>query len=133
MGIESTDEADKNKVDVPQGLDSDFGVAPYWSNGTIATNAKFYLLSVIATFSNMDGLRFSLQYGFSKGMTEFKQEGYDATVSELDGNLIGINIVVILDKRKITKDTCIIVLSYLMFLKRKRTGDIEARGYANGQ
>ena len=38
-----------------------------------------------------------------------------------------------LDKKKITKDVCISALSYLMFLKRKRTGDIKARGCANSR
>ena len=41
VGKEPTtnEDADKNKVEVPRGLDSDyFGDAPYWSNGTIATD-----------------------------------------------------------------------------------------------
>ena len=44
-------------VNIPvYGLDSDFGVAPYWNNGTITSDGESYMLSVIATFSNMDGL-----------------------------------------------------------------------------
>ena len=74
-------------VNVPfYGLDSDFGDAPYWNNGTIITNSESYILSVIATFSNVDGLhrlRSTPQYRFSRGMKEFGKAGYDATVSEL--------------------------------------------------
>ena len=85
----------------------DFGDAPYWSNGTIATDVESYMLSVIATFSNTDRLRSIPQYGFSRGISEFKQEEYDATVSELSDNLIGMNAVDILGKKQIMKDICI--------------------------
>ena len=48
------EEAEKGKVEVPWELNFDFGEAPYWCNGTIATDVESYMLSVIATFSNMD-------------------------------------------------------------------------------
>ena len=54
-------------------------------------------------------------------MTEFRQEEYNATVSNLSDNLIGMNAVDILDKKQITKDICINNLNYLMFLNGKRT------------
>ena len=42
-------------VNVPfNELASDFGDAPYWNNGTITSDGVSYMLSVIATFSNMD-------------------------------------------------------------------------------
>ena len=66
-------------------------------------------------------------------MAEFGKAGYDATVSELSDNLIGMNAVKMLNKKQITSDVCINALSYLMFLKRKRTSDIKARGCADGQ
>ena len=81
----------------------------------------------------MDGLRISHQYGFNRGISEFGKEGYDATVSELSNNLIGMNAVKMLNKKQITSDVCINALSYLMFLKRKRTSDIKARGCADGR
>ena len=37
-------------------------------------------------------------------MKEFEQEGYDATVSELSNNLIGMDAVDMLDKARITSD-----------------------------
>ena len=89
------------------------------------------MLSIIATFTNRDGLRSTPQYEFSRGISEFKQEGYNTTVSELSNNLIGMNAVDMLDKKQITKDICITALSYLMFLKRKRTGDVKERGCTN--
>ena len=94
------------------------------------------MLSVIATYSNVDGLhglRSTPQYGFNIGISKFGKAGYDATVSELSNNLIGINAVKMLNKKQITSDVCINVLSYLMFLKRKRTSDIKARGSADGR
>ena len=101
IGMASTtnDDVDVNRVVIPRELDSDFGDLPHWSNGTIATNIEFYMLNVIAMYSNMDGLCSTPYYGFSRGMTELKQEGYDATVSKLSDNLIGMNAVNILDKK----------------------------------
>ena len=66
-------------------------------------------------------------------MKEFEQTGYDATVFELSDNLIGMNIGDMLDKKRITSDVYMHALSYLMFLKRKRTGAVKARGCANGR
>ena len=79
VGIVPTinEEVDEDKVEVPRKLDSDLGDAPYWSNGTIATDVESYMLSVIATFSNIDGLHSIPLYGFSRGISEFVQEGYD--------------------------------------------------------
>ena len=106
-------------VNVPfYGLDSDFGDAPYWNNGTITTDNKSCMLSVIATYSNIDGLhglQLTPQYGFSRRMKEFGEAGYNATVSELSDNLIGMNMVDMLSKKQITSDVCINTLSYLMF------------------
>ena len=43
-------------------------------------------------------------------------------------------MVNMLDKKKITKDVCMFsALSNLMFLEKKRTGDVKAKGYANGR
>ena len=44
-----------------------------------------------------------------------------------------MNAVNMLDKKKNIKDVCISVLRYLVFLKRKRTGDVKARCCVNGR
>ena len=54
-------------------------------------------------------------------MKEFGKEGYKATVSELSDNLVGMDAVDMLDKSWVTSDVYANALSYLMFLKRKRT------------
>ena len=54
-------------------------------------------------------------------------------MSELSDNLVGTNAVNMLDKKQITNDVCICALSYLMFLKRKRTGDVKVRGCAKSK
>ena len=66
-------------------------------------------------------------------MKEFGQARYDATVSELSDNLIGIDVVKMLDKSRITSYVFMNALSYLMFLKRKRTDVVKARGCADGR
>ena len=114
----------------------DFGDVPYWNNGTIATDAESYMLSVITTYSTMDrlhGLQLTPQYGFVREMKEFEQVGYDATVSKLNDNLIVMNAVGMLDKKKIMSDVYINALSYLLFLKRMRTGDVKARMCADSR
>ena len=62
-------------------------------------DVESYMLSVIAKFSNRDGQHSTPQYGFSRGISKFKLEGYNTTVSELSNNLIGMNTVDILGKK----------------------------------
>ena len=71
------------------------------------------------------------QYGFKKGLEVFKDAGYDATLKELDKNLIGKNVLEMLLPKSITHDIMRMSLNYLMFLKRKRFGKIKARGCAD--
>ena len=65
-------------------------------------------------------------------MKEFEQAEYNTTVFKLRDNLIGMNAVDILDKTRIVSDVYVNALSYLMFLKRKRAGEVKARGCADG-
>ena len=66
-------------------------------------------------------------------MEVFKKRGHEATVKELDKNLIGWNVIDILSAQSITHVTMKMPLAYLMFLKRKRSGLIKARGCADGR
>ena len=94
------------------------------------------MLSAITMYSNIDGLhglRSTPQYGFNRGMKEFGQEGYNVTESQLSDNLIGMDTVDMLDKSQATSDVYANTLSYLMFLKRKRTSAVKARGCADGR
>ena len=59
--------------------------------------------------------------------------GYEATIKELDKNLIGKNAIDMLPARPITHDIMKMSLAYLMFLKRKRCGKIKAMGCADGR
>ena len=107
----------------------------YWANGTLGSKTDLYMLSAITTYNNIDGLhglRSTSQYGFNRGMKEFGQVGYDATVSELSNNPIGMDAVAMLDKSRIISDVFMNELSYLMFLKRKRTDIEKATGCADG-
>ena len=91
------------------------------------------MLSAINTYNNIDGLhglRSTPQYGFNRGMKEFGQAGYDATVLELSDNLIGMDAVKMLGKSRITSDVFMNALSYLMFLKRKRIERMRRRATA---
>lgn len=91
------------------------------------------MLSIIATYSNMDGLKSTPQYGFNKGLSMFKDKGCKASVSKFSDNVIGMNTVDLIDMKQLTKDICISALSYLMFLKRKKTVTVKARGCVNIQ
>ena len=102
----------------------------------MGSKTDLFMLSTITMYNNIDslhGLRSTPQYGFNRGMKEFGQEGYDATVSELSDNPIGMDVVDMLDKSRITSDVYMNALSYLMFLKRKRTNVVKARGCAESR
>jgi len=73
------------------------------------------------------------QYGFSRGMKEFGDGGWKATLSELKDNLLGMDAVHMVKSKEIDKALTIDSLAYLMFLKRKRTGKIKAWGCVNGR
>ena len=66
-------------------------------------------------------------------MKVFKEKGHKATVKKLDKNLIGKNGINMLPARSITHDMMKMFLAYLMFLKRKKSGQVKARGYADGR
>ena len=66
-------------------------------------------------------------------MKEFKEFGYEATIKELDKQLIGKNVIDMLPAKSVTHDMMKMSLVYLMFLKRKQCGKIKARGCADGR
>ena len=66
-------------------------------------------------------------------MKLFKEEGYKATIKELGKNLIGKNVIDMLPANSVTSDMMKMLLSYLMFLKRKRSLEVKARGCADGR
>ena len=72
------------------------------------------------------------QYGFSKGLKLFGDEGYQATKNELEVNLLGRGCIDMLSWKDLTWDIRKQTLGYLMFLKRKKTGKIKGRGCADG-
>ena len=54
-------------------------------------------------------------------------------MNELNKNLIGKNVLDMLEPRSVTYEMIKISLGYLMFLKRKRCGKVKARGCADGR
>jgi hypothetical protein len=109
-------------------LDSDLG--PYW---TLAQSSQAYVLNTITSYSNIEASKSTPQYGFNRGLKEFGTVGYEATVKELDDNLLGMGAVKMLKPTEITKNIRYEALNYLMFLKRKRCGKVKARGCADGR
>jgi hypothetical protein len=73
------------------------------------------------------------QYGFNRGLKEFGELGYEATVKELDDNLLGMGAVRILKPSEMKNNIRFEALNYLMFLKIKRCGKIKARGCTDGR
>ena len=94
---------------------------------------EYIVGSVIQPYGNLKATLSTPLYGFQKGLKEFKELGYKATIKELDKNLIGKNFIDMLPARSITHDMMKMSLAYLMFLKRKRCGKIKARGCADGR
>ena len=117
-----------------------------WNDCNDATsNVDRFVLSAMQSYynseptpdvANIEGSHASKatpQFGFRKGMKLFGIEGWEATKKEIDENLLGIDAVkMILYKGldcKLQKEA----LSYLIFLKRKRTGVVKSRGHRNEQ
>ena len=88
---------------------------------------------MIREYTNLEATLSTPQYGFQKGIKVFKEKGHEATVKELDKNLIGRNVIDMLPARSITHDMMKMSLVYLMFLKRERSGQVKARGCADSR
>jgi hypothetical protein len=99
----------------PPELESNFNPDGYWANAT-----KSYVLNTITSFTDFEASKSTPQYGFNRGMKEFGELGFEATMRELDDNLIGMGAVHMLDPSEVNKEVWMSALSYLMFLKRKR-------------
>ena len=74
--------------------------------------------SVIQEYGNLEATLSMPQYRFQTGMKVFKEQGYKATVKELDKSLIGRNVINMLPARSITHAMMKMSFAYLMFLKR---------------
>ena len=122
--VETEAEANPPAVNAARELGNDGLDGKYWTG---------YCMSVIKGYGNLEATLSTPQYGFRKGLTVFGGPGYDATVKELDENLIGRDVIQMLDPKLVTYDMFQMSLSYLMFLKRKRCGKIKARGCADGR
>jgi hypothetical protein len=133
VGVD-TDNANSNDDNVanesifPHELESDLG--PYW---TLAQSCQAYVFKTITSYSNIEASKSTPQYGFNRGLKEFGDLGYEATVKELDDNLLGIGAVRMLKPSEINNNIKYEALNYLMFLKRKRCGKVKARGCADGR
>ena len=92
---------------------------------------EYIVGSVIQHYGNLEATLSTPQYGFDKGLKVFKEVGYNATMKELDKNLIGKNVLDMLPARSITHDMMKMSLPYLLFLKgkgveRSKQGDTQA-------
>jgi hypothetical protein len=123
-----TDSNDDGEPTMMKELDSDLG--PYW---TLAQSTRAYVLNTITSYSNIEASKSTPQYGFNRGLKEFGTLGYEATVKELDDNLLGMGAVEMLKPSEVNRKIRYEALNYLMFLKRKRCGKIKARGCADGR
>jgi hypothetical protein len=103
----------ENDDTTPKELESDLG--PYW---TLAQSTHAYVLSTITSYSSIEASKSTPQYGFNRGLKEFGTPGYEATVKELDDNLLGMGAVRMLEPSKLNKNIWFEALNYLMFLKR---------------
>ena len=63
---------------------------------------KYVVGSVIQHYSSLEVSLSTPQYGFQKELKVFKEAGYEASLKELDKNLIGKNVLDMLPARSIT-------------------------------
>jgi hypothetical protein len=122
------DDEHSTSSNAPKELESDLG--PYWA---LAHTAYACVLNTIASYSNIEASKSTPQYGFNRGLKEFGDLAYQATVKELDDNLLGMGAVKMLKPSEINKTIRYEALNYLMFIKRKRCGKVKARGCADGR
>jgi hypothetical protein len=99
----------------------------------LAQSSYEYVLNTISSYNNIEASKSTPQYGFNRGLKEFGQLGYEATVNELDDNLLGMGAVQMLKPSEINKNIRYEAQNYLMFLKIKRCGKIKARGCVDGR
>jgi hypothetical protein len=90
---------------------------PYSLNPVNAHSTCKYVLNTIASFTNFEPSKSTPQYGFNRGMKEFGELGFDATMKELDDNLIGMGAVQMLEPNEVNKEVWCDVLSYLTAFK----------------
>ena len=113
-------------------LDSQLG--EFWKDILIGSVIHEHCIGLaIRDFCNIEAISSTPLCSFAKGMKEFKEKGHIATVKVLGKNLIGKNVIDMLPVRSITHDMMKMLLSYLMFFKRKRNSLVKARGCANGR
>jgi hypothetical protein len=95
--VEDDDNNEEPADDVPsekkKGLDR-----KYWNPNEHAG----YCLSVIKRYGNLEATLSTPQYAFKKGLTIFGGLGYGATVKELDENLIGRDVIDMLEPSSVT-------------------------------
>jgi hypothetical protein len=131
LNIDDVTEGDAEDINAPCELESDPG--PYWALAQSAQSAQAYVLNTIASYSNIEASKSTPQYGFNRGLKEFGSLGYEATVKELDDNLLRMGAVSMLSLSDVNKKIRYEALNYLMFLKRKRCGKVKARGCTDGR
>jgi hypothetical protein len=61
----------------PPELESNFNPDGYWANAT-----KSYVLNTITSFTGFEASKSTPQYGFNRGMKEFGELGFEATMKE---------------------------------------------------
>jgi hypothetical protein len=61
-------------------------------------------MNTTASFTNFEASKSTPQYGFNRGMKEFGELGFEATMKELDDNLIGMGAVQMLKSNEVNKN-----------------------------
>ena len=88
---------------------------------------------ILSKLFELESSKATPPYGFNKGLKLLKEEGYEAIIKDLRDNLIGCDYANILERKNVLKEIRLKALSYLMFLKRKRTDTVKERGCADGR
>lgn len=120
-----------------QELESNLG--EYWNHATVHSEVEglmhqHIIGSVIQNYRNLGATLSTPQYGFQKGLKIFKEAGHDATIKELDKNLISKNVLNMLEPQSVTYDNENVTrISNVPEEEFKQEEKIKARGCADGR
>ena len=135
MEHEEYNESEQEEVAKPRmRYEISSSMGSYWNNFSGAMmEAEKKVYNMMNDYCTMTVSAATPQYGFAKGISLFGKEGIEATYKELKNNLLDRDCVRMLYPHEVTAEIKDKALHYLMFLKRKRFGNVKDRGVVDGR
>ena len=102
-------------------------------SSSVLAQASVVFFQAVSQYQKIEATMSTKQYGMKAGLKIFGDGGLDAVSSEIRDNLHGRGVIEPVRRERVTHHIRMESLSYLMFLKRKRSGKIKGRGCADGR